>query len=314
LRVKSSANIIPASFEDTGYDIEISSLGVQIYTKSNSISEALGLDSPTVTLTEEEEERIRRSNESNATDRNVTRRSTLLRQKAYKAAKKKIKQYGVTQSTLLSYQKGWRVGKIVERSTTIWFGPVPIMITAGADASIGFDAGIKLDGITSVTAMVEPNAYIGAYLEAGVGWGVSCCGKSIEYSAGFGGNLWLISERFTTTVNASLEFVEDDAGEYIVALDGKLHNNITNYLSTMKGEIYAYAKYTKWICKYRRHPCKAVDWRGRCTKRGSVCTSYGWKDYEKRKTFADWSGGRYTTELLDKKRTLFTVPIADHCE
>ncbi len=305
-RMNATADIDPSSFSDTGYDIELSSLGKVIYTKSNSLLESAGLDEPIVTLTTEEERRISLSStdtnttDSNTTDSNttttVTTRETLLKQKRIKAVKDKLKTYTTTSTTnlsLVSLERNWRVGKSTERTTTIMFAIIPIVVTAGAEARIGYDAEISLDGITSISAMLEPNAYIGAYLEAGVGASISCCWVNINYSAGAGSYLWLLSERFTTTVVGSLRFVED--GDYIVELKGALNQNITNYLSTMKGKTYAYASFYgpyKW----------------------SKPTDSDWKNRRRTKTFADWEGGKYTATLLDKNWNIFSIPLADECD
>lgn len=308
LRVNATADLEPGSFEDTGYDIELSSLGVNFYSKSKSLAEISGLNTPIVTLSVEEEKLIPKADtstsDSNTTDINttttttstVTSRTTLLKQKAYKAAKEKLKTYQASSTTnisLVSLDQNLRVGKNIERKQTIMFSIIPVVITAGAEARIGFDASIGLDGITSITAMIEPNAYIGAYIEAGVGAAISCCTVDVDYSAGVGGELWLLSERFTNTITGSLVLVED--GDYIVGIDGQLHENITNYINTLNGKIYAYARYYG--------PYKF-----------SEPTETDWKNRTRTKDFANWSGGKYTSKILDETQTLFSIPLADSCE
>ncbi len=307
-RMLATADINPGSFEDTGYDIELSSLGKTIYTKSYSLAESAALSTPIVELSTEEEKRISTSSTSTSTDANttsdtntttststVTSRSTLLKQKRIKAVKDKLRTYtssSSTTATLVSLEKNWRISKGIERKKTIMFSIIPIVISAGAESRIGFDASIGLDGVTSITAMIEPNAYIGAYLEAGVGFNVECCWVEIEYSAGAGSWLWLLSERFTTKVVGSLDFVED--GDYITELKGALNNNVTNYLSTMKGKTYAYARYYG-------------------PRKFSEPTETDWKNRRRTKTFADWSGGKYTRTLLNKNWNLFSIELADEC-
>jgi hypothetical protein len=303
LRVNATADIIPGSFEDTGYDIALSSLGVNFYNKSFTLNQLTGLTTPLVTLSVDEERRIATANssssdnnETNETNTTVTNPETLLRQKRYKAVKDKLREYKInntTEITLVSISDNFRVGKWIEKKQTIMFSIIPVVVTAGAEARVGFDTSIGLDGITSMTAMIEPNAYIGAYVRAGVGAALSCCYVDIEYSAGVGGDLWLVSERFTANVTGSLDLVED--GDYIVALDGNLHENITNYINTMHGKIYAYATY---YGPYRFSEPFDSDWKNRT----------------KRKNFANWGGGQYTSELLDARQTLFTIPIADECD
>jgi len=75
-----------------------------------------------------------------------------------------------------------------EYSRTFVLGMIPIVITGGADASVGYKADVHVAGITSIVSSFTPSARIGAYLEGGVGAGLSCCGHSIEYSAGVGGS------------------------------------------------------------------------------------------------------------------------------
>ena len=313
LRTNITADIEPSSFEDTGYDVEISSLGKVIYTKSYSMAAMTGLTTPIVTLTTEEEKKILdrsiRTPDTNTTDTNstdtnttlisgatVTTEATLLRQKRIKAVKDRLKTYTTSSATnisLINFDTNFRIGKNLERKQTFMFAIIPVVVSAGAEARIGYDMSVRLDGITSITAMVEPNAYIGAYLQAGVGVGVSCCFVDIDYSAGVGGELWLVSERFTNTITASLDFIEND--EYIVQLDGNLHENITNYINTMSGNIYAYASY------YGPYNFKKP-------------TDSDWKNRTKRKYFANWKGGKYTRTLLDERQTLFSVPLADECD
>ncbi|QSZ41481.1 hypothetical protein GJV85_04960 [Sulfurimonas aquatica] len=309
LRVKATADLEPGSFEDTGYDIELSSLGNNFYSKSNSLAQVSGLTTPIVTLSVEEEKLLPKtsirdvnttdtntSTDSNTTTSTVTSRATLLKQKAYKATKEKLKTYQTSSTTnisLVSLDQSMRVGKNIEREQTIMFSIIPVVVRAGAEARIGFDASIGLDGMTSITAMIEPNAYIGAYLEAGVGAAISCCTVDVDYSAGIGGELWLLSERFTNTITGSLVLV--DEGDYIVGIDGRLHENITNYINTLNGKIYAYANYYG--------PYKF-----------SEPTETNWKNRTRRKDFANWSGGKYTSKILDKSQTLFSIPIADNCE
>ena len=312
LRTNITTDLEPGSFEDTGYDIEISSLGKVIYTKSYSMADKIGLSTPKVSLTTKEKEKISnksfQTSDSNTTDSNttdsnttlitgatVTTNATLLRQKRIKAVKDKLKKYTTssTKSSLISYEKSFRIGKSIERKQTIMFAIIPVVISAGAEASVGYDMSVRLNGITSVTAMMEPNAYIGAYMQAGVGVGVSCCWVDIDYSAGVGGELWLLSERFTSKITASLDLVEN--GDYIVQLDGNLHENITNYINTMSGKIYAYATY---YGPYNFTKPTDSDWRNRT----------------KRKYFANWKGGRYKRTLLNKHQTLFSIPLADECK
>lgn len=294
LRTNLQVDIDPGSFEDTGYDIEISSLGTVIYTRSKSLADLTSLSTPTVTLTEEEKNLIGTKNtETNTT---ITDEATLLRQKRYKAAKKRLGEYTASSSTattLISAGYNRRFAKEKKISKTIMFSIIPIVVTAGAEASVGFDADIRLDGLTSVTAELEPNAYIGAFLQAGVGAGVDCCGVDIEYSAGAGSNLWLLSERFTTTITADLSYVEND--DYITQIDGNLHEQVNNYISTMNGETYAYARY--WGPYNFNDPWDS-DWKTRTRK----------------KVFADWAGSRWESLLLNRQQTLFEIPIADECD
>ena len=300
LRMSASADIVPSSFSDTGYDIELSSLGKVIYTKSNSLAESASLSEPIVSLTTEEKNTISTSSSSdtNTTDSNTTRvttEETLLKQKRIKAVKDELKTYTTTSTTnlsLVSLERNWRVGKNIERKKTIMFAILPIVVTAGAEANIGFDASIGLDGITSITAELEPNAYIGGYMEAGVGAAVKCCWVNIDYSAGAGSYLWLISERFTTTLTGGLELIAD--GDYIVELKGNMHFKVRNYLSTMKGKTYAYASY--WGPRKWSEPTK-TDWKSR----------------RRTKTFADWEGGKYTRTLMERNWNIFTIQIADEC-
>jgi hypothetical protein len=48
LDVSFNADVDPGSFEDTGYDFVIKSLGYNLYTKSKSLSEVSGMSTPEV--------------------------------------------------------------------------------------------------------------------------------------------------------------------------------------------------------------------------------------------------------------------------
>jgi len=283
MRLHFNADALPGSFEGTGYDLDIEALGITIYSKSKSLADVSGLSTPTVDAQEEAAIDLKiANNETNLS------KAALIKQKVYKKAKKNVSTYSGSGSTAIGYVYDWDIGKKKGYTQQYIVGIVPVTITAGASATVGFVTDIHLDGITSLTGTFRPKAGIGAYMKGGVG-------VSGLYSAGAEAELWLLNESLENRVNASLDMVEDDDEEYIVSLEGNIDARVYNYYKGPNGKFYLYAEYTvpRYCTKYGvRYPC-------------------GTKNKSKRKYLAKWRTSVSKGTLLKKSKSLFTIPLDD---
>lgn len=282
LKLSFDANALPSSFDGTGYDLDVEVLKIVVFSKSKTLASLSGLETPTVT--EEEERAINLKIDNNETNLS---KATLMKQKVYKKANNKINTYSGSGSTAVGYIRTWDIGKKKGFEQQYIVGIVPITVTAGAQATVGFESDIALKGITALEGSFKPIAKIGAYVQGGVG--VS------GYSAGVEADLWLVTETLKNSVTASLDMREDSAGEYIVALDGNLHEKIYNYFRGPNGKLYLYAKYT--VPRY----CKSFGKRYIC----------GVKHKTRHKYLGLFKTSTSSHKILDKKQTLFTIPLDD---
>ena len=282
MRLHFSSDALPGSFEGTGYDLDVEVLGITVYSKSQSLANVSGLSTPTIT--EEEEAAI--DVKITSGDTNLSK-AALIKQKVYKKAKKNVSTYSGSGSTAIGYTKEWSIGKKRGYTQQFIVGIVPVKITAGAQATVGYVADIHLSGITSLTGSFKPKASIGAYVQGGIG--------VIGYSAGVEADLWLLNESLKNSVTASLDMVEDSAGEYIVSLEGNLHEHVYNYFRGPNGKLYLYAEYT--VPKY----CRSFGTRYIC----------GVRHKTKRKYLGKWQTSSSKSVILDKEQTLFTIPLDD---
>ena len=282
MRLHFNADALPGSFEGTGYDLDVEVLGIVVYTKSKSLADVSGLSTPEITSSEEAAIDLKIANG----DANVSK-AALIKQKIYKKAKKNISTYSGSGSTAVGYRKEWSFGKKKGYTQQFIVGIVPVKITAGAQATVGYVAKIGIDGITSVTGSFKPKADMGAYVQGGVG--------VVGYSAGVEADLWLLNESLKNSVTASLDFVEDADHEYIAAINGDLHEKIYNYFRGPNGKLYLYAEYT--VPKY----CRRFGVRYIC----------GFKTKTKRKYLDKWRTSSSKMTILDKEQSLFTIPLDD---
>jgi hypothetical protein len=276
-----TADALPGSFEDTGYDLTLDVVKITVYSKSKSLSDSIG---GTPEVTEQEEAAIDLKIQNHETNLS---KSTLMKQKLYKKANKKVKTYSGSDATKIGYAKQWDIGKKRGHSQQFVVGIVPITITAGAQATIGFEADILLQGITSLRGSFTPNAKIGAYASGGVG--------THGMSAGIEADLWLVTEELKNDVTASLVFGEDANHTYITELNGTIEEKITNYYRGPNGKLYLYARYpTPRYCR---------SWGVRY-----IC---GHRTRHRRKYLAKWKTSRSRRTLLHKKQNLFSIPLND---
>jgi len=237
LDVSFNADVDPGSFEDTGYDFVIKSLGYNLYTKSKSLSEVSGMSTPEV------DERV----------------SKKVKKSARFAKAKKMVSSG-SASTLIGYKHERDFGKIISKKQTIIAGFIPVVVEVGARATIGYVADVHLEGITVLEASFTPNARVGSWIDGGVGAGFNFFGLDVDYSAGVGGSFWLLSDDFKNSVRASLDLVENDSKEYIKYLEGNLRESIRNYYYGPHGRLYLYGKW--YGPKNRDQFYKVWTWSG----------------------------------------------------
>jgi hypothetical protein len=276
------ANAEPGSFERTGYDLTLDVLKITVYSRSNSLAEAANLSTPEVTEEEEAEINLKISNH----ETNLSK-ATLMKQRVYKKANKQVRTYSGSGTTNVGYAKTWDIGKKHGYTQQLVVGIVPITITAGAQATVGFEANIALTGITSLEATFTPNAKIGAYASGGVGT------RSI--SAGVRADLWLVQESLENQAIASLVFEEDDSHTYITQLNGTLQEKITNNYRGPNGKLYLYAEYP--VPKY----CRSFGHRYFC----------GYKTKYRKRYLGKWHTSRSKRTLLRKKQHLFSIKLND---
>ena len=282
MKLNFTADALPGSFEGTGYDLDIEVLGVSVWTDSESLADVSGLSTPTVTAEEEAAIDLKIKNG----DTNLSK-TTLIKQKVYKKANKNISTYSGSGSTAVGYVKTWDIGKKSGYTQQFIVGIVPVKITAGAQATVGFVSDIALTGITAIEGSFKPKSGIGAYVQGGVG--------VIGYSAGVEADLWLVTDNLNNTVTASLDFVEDADQEYIVGIEGNLHEKIYNYFKGPNGKLYLYAEYS--VPKY----CESYGVRYICGARKKT----------KYKYLSQWNTSVSKEVLLDEEQTLFTIPLDD---
>jgi len=282
MKLNFSADALPGSFSGTGYDLDVEVLGISIFTKSNSLADVSGLSTPVITDVEERAIKLKiDNNETNLSQ------ATLIKQKIYKKAKKSISNYSGSGSTMVGYARTWEYGKQKGYTQQFIVGIVPVTVTAGAQATVGFEADVALSGITAVEGSFKPVGRIGAYVEGGVG--------VVGYSAGVQADLWLMTETQKNSIEASLDLVEDADGEYIVALEGNIHEKIYNYFRGPNGKLYLYAKYSvpKYCRRYGvRYPC-------------------GYQTITRRKYLGKFETATSSYRILDKEQTLFTIDLDD---
>lgn len=282
LKLVFDANALPGSFEGTGYDLDVEVLKIVVFSKSKTLASRSGLKTPTVTKTEENAIDLKiANNETNLS------KAALMKQKLYKKTNKNINTYSGSGTTAVGYANTWDIGKKKGFTQQFIVGIVPVTVSSGAQATVGFESDIALQGITVLEGSFKPIAKIGAYVQGGVG--------VIGYSAGIEANLWLVTETLKNSVTASLDMQEDSAGEYIVSLDGHLHEKIYNYFRGPNGKLYLYAKYT--VPRY----CKSFGKRYVC----------GVKSKTKHKYLGQFKTSTSSHKILDKKQTLFTIPLDD---
>jgi hypothetical protein len=281
MKLNFDADVLPGSFEGTGYDLDVEVLGVTVFSESQSLADVSELSTPTIDAEEEAEIDLKISKDANLS------KATLIKQKVYKKANKNISTYSGSGSTAVGYVKTWDIGKKTGYTQQFIVGIVPVKITAGAQATVGFVSDIALTGITAIEGSFKPKSGIGAYVQGGVG--------VVGYSAGVEADLWLVTDNLNNTVTASLDFVEDADQEYVVGLEGNLHEKIYNYFKGPNGKLYLYAEYSVPVY---------------CTSCGVryIC---GATNRTTRKYLSKWTTAVSKETLLDEEQTLFTIALDD---
>jgi hypothetical protein len=294
------ADADPASFENTGYDVSLDILGATVYSSSNSL-------------------------------RQVT--DTSIKKGASKDEKRKLAQEKLAymkesdESIFVGFKKNRKFSAENGYAQTLFIGPIPLYISAGADATVGVKAGIGLTGVTTLEGFVTPYLEVSAYASAGLGAGFKIFKDfGVEYSAGIKGNLTLMSDEFKNSVIGKISLEGND--EYFTKIVASLEEDINNTFKGPNGNLKRYISYygpSKYRidcilhqkkCYIRKNCIKnpftgnyindkkkqklGWTWLGSC---------WGQKYYDR--IIADWSSGiEKTTVLLHKKQDLYEIPLA----
>jgi len=273
LDMKLLSNVNPGSFDDTGYDLVVKSLGYTIFIKNNSLADVTDLE-----VTEEK---------SSKTDSKKTKK--VKKAKKYQRAKNLISTTTAKSSVGYAYEKSF--GKVIAKKSTIVAGFIPVVVEVGARATLGYIADIHLEGIAKLQSSFTPNIRVGSWIDGGVGAGFSFFGLDIDYSAGVGGNFWLLSDDFKNSVEASLDLVSNDTQEYIKYIEANLKERIRNYFYGPHGRLYLYGK---WFGPKNRDEFYKI-WK--------------WSNHKRTKTLAKWATTKQRTTLLNKQQNLFRVQL-----
>ena len=206
----------PDKFEDTGYDVGLKFIGINIYSKSDDLSNKDGLSSS------QSSDKKRRIYENNET---INSRYTEEQQK-----------------NLVSYHTDISYTKTKTRSKSFTIGPVPITVRGRASGTVGFYLKLNFEGIRILKTELTPYTNMKADASAGIG--------GFGFSGGAGVNLKLVSEKFRTYSYGYLRFVKNNTTKQVTSFVGTLNERILNEFWGPKGRFYLYVEYRvpKW-CK-----------------------------------------------------------------
>jgi hypothetical protein len=138
-----------------------------------------------------------------------------------------------------SWEKEWS-----KEAGPYWISVVPVMVEAGASATLGLDGTLHLEATNSdnsATVSVVPSAGVEAFGDAGVGiWG---------FSAGVRADLSLVKDEFTPAITAAATYLPDFPAP-VTGVSAQLSISVINTLSGPDGTFGLYAKWTtvRW-CK-----------------------------------------------------------------
>lgn len=139
-----------------------------------------------------------------------------------------------------TYSDDWNITRTAQAKSTIFVGPIPVVVTAGATGAVGFRANAFLDPAL-MRLSAGPYANATAFAEAAV--------EAIVAKVGVRGSLTLISDEFTAAAQADLSQPEP------TKLLGELSFDIVNELQGPKGRLWLFAdrRVPKWC--YKVVPC-----------------------------------------------------------
>jgi len=206
----------PSSFEDTGYDISLKFIGLNIYSKDSNLGEKIGGSSPEV----EKKIRIKRNKKKVATAK----------------AEGKVTNVGI--DTDLYFQKSF------ERSRTVFVSVVPVTVSGEVNGRIGVKANIGLEGIAQLSATITPYANMGAGISGGLGLGTVA---RLEVFSDF----TFIQEELEAKATAALSLVE--SGDYISHIEGNLEETVTNKFTGPIGMLGLRARFKILWYSFKRH-------------------------------------------------------------
>ena len=241
LKVDSAATVQYDSFENTGYDILVQSLGRNIYSNEKSLAELAEYDTLEKAELEDDEKQLPQ----------VEQDEILAARQA---------EINVETKSMLSYTKEFTYEKDVTKEQTIMVGIVPVVVKAGAIGTLGFDGTIALEGILLLHSEMGPTASLAGFASGGVG---------IQgFSAGVQASFTFIENDFRGVTEFAFVFSGDSKD---LRLKGILSEKVVNTFGGPNGRVDLYAEYTEpKICQHSNRICTRYKYR-----RGKLrCKSY----------------------------------------
>lgn len=144
------------------------------------------------------------------------------------------------------FQREYRV------STTIFAGPVPLLVTVGASGEVGLD--VSATAGLGFAATVGPHVEFSAFVEGGIGGGAAGC----TLAAGFGVEIPLIRDRFHADFSGAFAWSPGTR-----TLTGTFAAAVANDLEGPSGRLYAFAEGTcgwGWTSFSKRFETTLATW------------------------------------------------------
>lgn len=286
LSVDATAIVQYDSFENTGYDVLIKSLGMNIYSNAKTLAEMAEYD----TL---EEAKL----EDNETSLPKAEQDKIL------AARQA--EINVETKSALSYTKEFSYEKDISKEQTIMVGVVPVVVKAGAIGTLGFDGTIALEGILLLHSEMGPTASLAGFASGGVG---------IQgFSAGVEASFTFIENDFRGVSEFEFVFSGDSKD---LRLKGILSEQVVNTFGGPNGSVDLYAEYTEpKICEHEDSICvsyKLHKGKIRCKSHKTIREYYpcGIKTNRPTLNIFKWDSGlSRDITLLNESQTLLDIKL-----
>ena len=285
LSVDAKATVKYDSFADTGYNVLIQSLGVNIYSNSKNVADAAATQPEVATL------------EGSEADLSQEEQDKIL-------AARQAKINSETQSAL-SYTKAFTHEEEAVKEQTILVGIVPVVVKAGAIGTLGFKGTIELEGILLLSSKVGPTASLAGFASGGVG--------VQGFSAGVQATFTFIENDFRGITSFGFEFSGDSSD---LRLKGILSEQVVNTFGGPNGSVDLYAEYMEpKICDKTTKICKKFRFhkgKMRCKgyKKFTVHYPCGITTNRPTLNIFKWDSDLSSdTTLLDESETLIDIKL-----